>query len=1058
MSAHRGHGAPLTARIDDLQRPGPADAATWTGPGTVARSVALLRVTRVGSRRKAKEQTLDQSSDPAADRRGLFELLVGLQSRRMPVALAIGSDGRDLSVQVGSWSTRPQLDVNDQRSRGNVVAGLLRASYPTVVHETGPGLLSGLTRGGYVLGTPAASDVAPAGKTGTPPRRTRPDDHLSPLDRLSVGMAGHRWLALVLAQPAADEQRINARNDTLAEQRSVAEIVANDDAVRPLAEHYTDLLSAHLGALAGAASTGVWRVGVYLLGTPESYPLLTALWQGHFSGQDNEPHSVTVFEDPQAVQAAYRWSLPDALGRAGPSALHRPWAAQSLLSSVELARYVSLPTQEAPGFAIDTVADFDSVLTRPTGPALSIGAVLHRGLPGNDEYRVAVSQLTRHCFVAGVTGAGKTNTVFQLLRQIHTAGIPFLVLEPAKTEYRALLGDPTFRGDLRVYTPGIESVAPLRFNPFELGPGTNVSAHIDLMRSVFTSSFAMWAPLPQVFERCLVEVYADRGWDLGSGRNVRDGGDPDSVPAPTLGDLASKVTEVVPTLGYKPESRDEIQAALLTRINSLRSGARGRMLDVQRSTPLTDLLAGPTVLELEGLGDDDDKAFVMGSLLVHLYEHRRQQALTDDVRHLIVVEEAHRLLTAAPPQTDAYTANPKGKFVEAFSQMLSEMRAYGQGFLIADQVPVRLAPDVVKNTELKIIHRLVARDDREAVAGAMAMTKAQATALTTLDRGDAAVFSAGDDAPVLVHVPKRKGQGDLPMPGGQQVASHMNGVRRRLDVREPLPTGACGASCAAHPEGCAWARRALLDPHVLAACRTTVYTTLEAPAVVMTVWQDVVAAVRPTFPSHLSVPDSMQSLARHAADWFIGRDGRTAGWTYAVTGTLTAALGDVLAAVAVGDERSASNGEPIIEELTARMLTRDGDPLPSCTTVCGAAPGPCRFRHPVRAVLDPDTQHYWPAKLDDSTAESAFRLAQDMADTLIDAYAGTADRLATERLSAAHRRATFCYAQHAMHGSGQRPAFIRANLLRLRAAEDRIQPSSPDEVDGPGHHEAAANP
>src|SRR5205814_269464 len=130
----------------------------------------------------------------------------------------------------------------------------------------------------------------------------------------------------------------------------------------------------------------------------------------------------------------------------------------------------------------------------------------------------------------------------------------------------------------------------------------------------------------------------------------------------------------------------DMRGALLTRINGLRAGGKGRMLDVQRSLPMDALLKHPTVLELEGMGDDDDKAFVMGLLLIRLYEHRRAGGEVAGLQHLLVIEEAHRLLTNVGPRSSQEEADPRGKAVETFANLLSEIRAYGQGVIVADQI------------------------------------------------------------------------------------------------------------------------------------------------------------------------------------------------------------------------------------------------------------------------------------------------------------------------------------------------------------------------------------
>jgi len=84
--------------------------------------------------------------------------------------------------------------------------------------------------------------------------------------------------------------------------------------------------------------------------------------------------------------------------------------------------------------------------------------------------------------------------------------------------------------------------------------------------------------------------------------------------------------------------------------------------------------------------------------------------------------------------------------------MLSEIRAYGEGVLIAEQIPTKLAPDAVKNTNLKIVHRLLAGDDREVLAATMNMSEAQSRYLTTLKPGQAVVHAEGADHPYLLYM------------------------------------------------------------------------------------------------------------------------------------------------------------------------------------------------------------------------------------------------------------------------------------------------------------------
>lgn len=431
---------------------------------------------------------------------------------------------------------------------------------------------------------------------------------------------------------------------------------------------------------------------------------------------------------------------------------------QTLLTSKQLSAYLHLPEQETRGFSVRRFADFDVIPPRAEeGRSLQLGKVLRRGHTTGGAYAIPTDSLTKHAFVAGVTGSGKSTTIRLLLRRAAELGVPFLVVEPAKTEYRNLTNDPVLNG-MRVLTAGRETVAPLRLNPFEVvgWPRVSVQEHLDLLRSAFSVAFGMWTPLPQVLEQCLHLIYSRRGWDLLTDHNARCGSSPDHEMFPCMSDLLEVLPEVSGRLDYEQRIVDNIRAALHTRVLALTEGGKGSMLDVQATIPMGELLSQCAVLELEGLGDDDDKAFVMAMLFVQLAEWRRAQGLSKSLRHILVLEEAHRLLAHPGPPGGEGEANPRQKAVEVFANLLSEIRAYGQGVIIADQIPTKLAPDVIKNTNVKIAHRVVAREDREALAGAMAMDDSQAASLSALTTGQAAVFAShgkeADDAPVMVAV------------------------------------------------------------------------------------------------------------------------------------------------------------------------------------------------------------------------------------------------------------------------------------------------------------------
>lgn len=361
-----------------------------------------------------------------------------------------------------------------------------------------------------------------------------------------------------------------------------------------------------------------------------------------------------------------------------------------------------------------------------------------------------LKQLTRHTLITGFTGAGKTNTVLYLLDQLwRKQQIPFLVIEAAKKEYRGLLEQPGFE-DLLVFTLGDETTSPFRLNPFELLPGVRVEAHLGRLQACFDAALPQFGILPSIVAESLELLYRDKGWKL-TDRGV-------VAPKrlfPTMREMYGKVIQVAESRGYAGETHQNIRAAAAGRIGSLLRGSRGRMFDCQKSLSPELLMKRPVVLELNDL-NQDDKALTMMFLLTWLREYRELNK-DKELQHVTVVEEAHNVMeNVQSVGASEIAADTRAKAVEAFSSMLSEVRAYGEGLIISDQSPDKLAPDAVRNTNLQIAHQLRHRVDREAIAAAMIMTEAQQEFLGKLRVGEAAIFQTGYDRATFIRVPNYK--------------------------------------------------------------------------------------------------------------------------------------------------------------------------------------------------------------------------------------------------------------------------------------------------------------
>ena len=416
----------------------------------------------------------------------------------------------------------------------------------------------------------------------------------------------------------------------------------------------------------------------------------------------------------------------------------------SLLTSEDLALIAGLPRRELPGLRRRKTVDFIVDLPRLSPlNTLDLGEVIDRGrhYPMN-RVRLNKSDINKHIFITGVTGAGKTTTCLNLLIE---SNLPFLVIEPAKTEYRALyklLGD-----EIDFFRPNGDNHRSLRLNPFALvHKKQKLKSHASFLRNIFAAVFPMEASMPYLIEQAIMMAYEEKGWDLTDDTFLpaKDPFDPMARAWPCMSDMIRQLDVLIPEQGMGKEFEEKYRGSLVSRLTSLTHGVLGDVLDVSQSLDFSALLQRHVVIELEEIKDGEGKALMMALLLGNVSEAiRASYREENDIRHLTLVEEAHRLLSRPEPGDSG-----RAMAVEAFADMLAEVRKYGEGLIIADQIPSKLIPDVIKNTHCKIVHRLFAEDDRRTMGEAMMMDESQRDFLPNLSTGEAVIFCGGWHGPV----------------------------------------------------------------------------------------------------------------------------------------------------------------------------------------------------------------------------------------------------------------------------------------------------------------------
>lgn len=527
---------------------------------------------------------------------------------------------------------------------------------------------------------------------------------------------------------------------------------------------------------------GMWETGVYLLTEKDDIAQSASLQlRSIVSGKESslEPIRIhdlskllnTVKVSSYMIDSMQSFSIPNVTLKTEDGdtiASNYEYGDERLttkLTTEELTCYINLPQRSIPGISVvDYSLDFHLTPQKFEDGVqkIDLGKLVYSGSKSSIPLYLPIDTLSRHSLVCGVNGSGKTNTVLSVLEGILKADRSFLVIEPAKTEYVdwAIEYNKTVCDDskkIKIFMPGCGRYAKkdfkpeiLRMNPFEViskdGSEMRVSSHIDRLKSTFAAAFPMQDILPVVMEHLLHYIYTEshpliNPLDPSYGKRG----------FPRLSTIDNDfIKDLMLNLGYAQENTQNISAALRTRFESLKFGWKGEMLNNERLTGITwnELFDSPCVINLSYAGDDQDRAFMMSLILQFLYEYRIAESeaagysFNDNIcRHLVVVEEAHRVMCRCPnPEM------PQHKSGMMFSNFLSEVRAYGQGMMIVDQVPTRLIEDAIKNTNVKIIHKLVAADDSKQIAECIGLTERQQTVISKLSIGQAVLAGLNSTA------------------------------------------------------------------------------------------------------------------------------------------------------------------------------------------------------------------------------------------------------------------------------------------------------------------------
>lgn len=531
-----------------------------------------------------------------------------------------------------------------------------------------------------------------------------------------LGTITDEWSVLLKLQPVFQseiqetQQCVNRLGEVASDNLSVTRQAAATRSVNTVSAGWARVqqwLTVLHGQLTQGGGTGLWKTSVWVSGKDEwTVDQVLASMRGAIIESDRRR-----FMAIEAQEVHH--------GAVGPI---------SVLTSGEVAGMFEAPTASVPGLLVRP-APPSSRRPDTSGEAIRLGSYWSTSLPAV----IAVSDLEGHAFVTGTTGSGKTTTLHRLLAEAwNVHSVPFLVLDPVKDEYSGVAN--LFRGGLNVVT-GRE----LCMNVMQAWPGEDVQQHVMQVAQAFRGSFTMPSPTPYVVTQLFDVVAMQPGGPEGT----------------ELFDLRDSLDPLVLGLGYAPEAQSNIRASIMTRLNILLAPLRAHRFAWPDSHMVAELFTRPSVVTLADLVDDEERSFLVLLLALATWAEARNRRHPRAVEHLLVLEEAHRVMPeVGQTSLDQEAGSAKMASAEILSSMLAEVRGYGEQVIVVDQSPSKVSADVLRNTNLKIVHRVVAPLDQQEVAGAIGLEPAQSGLLGSLARGQAIISSRHEPAPQTIAVEK----------------------------------------------------------------------------------------------------------------------------------------------------------------------------------------------------------------------------------------------------------------------------------------------------------------